>query len=70
VLPLDQAEIRAVPDLLVSRCVGSVFWRAGRWRRGQAPLGDVADRVAVLDATEVWLAVHRGRLQSVLAAAG
>jgi homoserine kinase type II len=29
VLRLDQAEIRAVPDLLVSRCVGSVFWRAG-----------------------------------------
>ena len=70
VLRLDQAEIRAVPDLLVSRCVGSVFWRAGRWRRGQAPLGDVADRVAVLDSTEAWLAVHRGRLLSVLAAAG
>ena len=29
VLLLDQAEIRAVPDLLVLRCVGSVFWRAG-----------------------------------------
>ena len=70
VLALDQAEIRAVPDLLVLRCVGSVFWRAGRWRRGQAALSDVADRVAVLEAVEAWLAVHRGRLLTVLAAAG
>jgi homoserine kinase type II len=69
VLRLGQAEITAVPDLLVSRCVGSVFWRAGRWRRGQSALSDVADRVAVLEATETWLAVHRGRLLSVLAAA-
>jgi hypothetical protein len=30
----------------------------------------VADRVAVLAATEAWLAVNRGRLLSVLAAAG
>ena len=70
VLFLDQAEIQAVPDLLVLRCVGSVFWRAGRWRRGQATMSDVADRVAVLEATEAWLAVHRGRLLTVLAAAG
>ena len=70
VLPLDQAEIQAVPDLLVLRCVGSVFWRAGRWRRGQATLSDVADRVAVLEAVAAWLAVHRGRLLTVLAAAG
>jgi homoserine kinase type II len=69
VLPLDQAEIRAVPDLLVLRCVGSVFWRAGRWRRSQASLSDVADRVAVLESVEAWLAVHRGRLLTVLAAA-
>jgi homoserine kinase type II len=69
VLSLGQAEIMAVPDLLVARCVGSVFWRAGRWRRGQSVLGDVADRVAVLEASQTWLAVHRGRLLSVLAAA-
>lgn len=68
VLSLDQAEIQVVPDLLVSRCVGSVFWRAGRWRRGQAALSDVADRVAVLETVEAWLAVHRGRLLTVLAA--
>ena len=70
VLALHQAEIRAVPDLLVLRCVGSVFWRAGRWRRGQATLSDVADRVAVLESVAAWLAVHRGRLLTVLAAAG
>jgi hypothetical protein len=38
-------------------------------RRGQSTLDDVADRVAVLEATETWLAVHRGQLLSVLAAA-
>jgi homoserine kinase type II len=69
VLRLGQAEIMAVPDLLVARCVGSVFWRAGRWRRGQSALSDVADRVAVLEASQTWLAVHRGQLLSVLAAA-
>ena len=69
VLRLGQAEIMAVPDLLVVRCVASVFWRAGRWRRGQSALSDVADRVAVLEASQTWLAVHRGRLLSVLAAA-
>jgi Ser/Thr protein kinase RdoA (MazF antagonist) len=69
VLSLGQAEIVAVPDLLVVRCVASVFWRAGRWRRGQSALSDVADRVAVLEASQTWLAVHRGRLLSVLAAA-
>src|SRR6266702_28273 len=69
VLRLGQAEIMAVPDLLVTRCVGSVFWRAGRWRRGQSGLSDVADRVAVLEASQTWLAVHRGRLLSVLAQA-
>ena len=68
-LRLGRAEIMAVPDLLVARCVGSVFWRAGRWRRGQSVLSDVADRVAVLEASQTWLAVHRGRLLSVLAAA-
>jgi hypothetical protein len=29
----------------------------------------VADRVAVLEAVTAWLAVHRGRLLTVLAAA-
>ena len=68
VLPLEEAEILAVPDLLVSRCVGAVFWRAGRWRRGQATLGDVAGRLAVLDDTAAWLAVHGEELLAVLAA--
>src|SRR4029077_3717863 len=69
VLSLGQAEIVAVPDLLVARCVGSVFWRAGRGRGGQSVLSDVVDRVAVLEASQTWLAMHRGRLLSVLAAA-
>jgi homoserine kinase type II len=70
VLRLDQAEIRAVPDLMVSRCVGSVLWRAGRWRRGHARLDDVAARLAVLDAIVGWLAVSGEQLLSLLFPAG
>ncbi len=55
---------------MVSRCVGSVLWRAGRWRRGQARLDDVAARLAVLDATMGWLAVSGEQLLSLLLSAG
>ena len=67
---LDQAEIRTLPDLMVSGWVGSVLWRAGRWRRGHARLEDVAARLAVMDAAVAWLAAHGEQLLSALAAAG
>ncbi len=34
-------ELAAVPDLLRLRALGSVMWRAGRWRRGQSTLDHV-----------------------------
>jgi homoserine kinase type II len=55
-LRLTEAEIQAVPDLLLTRAVGSVLWRAGRWRRGQAQLGDVTDRLHRLETMTGWLA--------------
>jgi Ser/Thr protein kinase RdoA (MazF antagonist) len=64
---LAQAEIEALPELLASRSAGSVLWRAGRWRRGQAQLGDVTDRLGELGATLRWLAAHGGQLQSLMA---
>jgi hypothetical protein len=49
------------------RCrTAAMIWRAAR---SASVLSDVADRVAVLEASQTWLAVHRGRLLSVLAAA-
>ncbi len=41
---LTDAEAAAVPDLLRARAAGTVVWRAGRWRRGQARLDDVEAR--------------------------
>jgi homoserine kinase type II len=45
VLPLTRAELDAVPDLLRLRALGSVVWRAGRWRLGQSRLDEVRDRL-------------------------
>ena len=64
---LSSEEIRAVPELMVCRSVGSVLWRAGRWRRGQAQAGDVVDRIDELDMTLRWLAAHGGQLTALLA---
>jgi homoserine kinase type II len=63
---LDDAEIQAVPDLLLCRSVGSVLWRAGRWRRGQADLGEVIARLDDLGATTRWLPTFAGQLRSVI----
>jgi homoserine kinase type II len=52
---LTDAEAAAVPDLLRARAAGTVIWRAGRWRRGQARLDDVAVRLRDLAATDAWL---------------
>jgi len=45
VLPLTRAELDAVPDLLRLRALGSVVWRAGRWRLGQSTLDEVRARL-------------------------
>jgi len=67
---LGEAEIRAVPELLIGRCVGSVLWRAGRWRRGQSRVDGIAERLDRLEATMHWLRTSREQLLSVLASNG
>jgi Ser/Thr protein kinase RdoA (MazF antagonist) len=61
------AEAAAVPRLLSTRMVASVLWRAGRWRRGQAELAEVADRLRGLERTSTWLAAYGGELADLLA---
>lgn len=60
------AEAAAVPGLLLDRGVGSVLWRAGRWRRGQAQLAEVTDRLRELSRAEEWVAAHGGELAGLL----
>jgi homoserine kinase type II len=63
---LTDAEIAAVPDLLLARSTGTVVWRAGRWRRGQASLHDVTVRLTELAAAGKWLAAHSSELRDLL----
>jgi homoserine kinase type II len=63
---LTQGEAAAVPDLLLSRAMGTVIWRAGRWRRGQAGLGEVSDRLHDLAYARRWLAAHGSELRDLL----
>jgi homoserine kinase type II len=63
---LTEAEAAAVPDLLLARATGTVIWRAGRWRRGQASLGDISVRLHELAAADRWLASHGNELRGLL----
>jgi homoserine kinase type II len=63
---LTEAEAVAVPDLLLARATGTVVWRAGRWRRGQASLADVSVRLHELAAAQDWLAAHGSELRDLL----
>lgn len=64
---MSGAEAAAVPGLLAKRAVGSVLWRAGRWRRGQAQLAEVTDRLQALERDNAWLAACGGELADLLA---
>ena len=66
VRPLTAAEVEALPELLVSRLVGSVLWRAARWRRGQARLAEVVDRVHRVETTMRWLAAYGEELVTLV----
>lgn len=48
---LDPAEEEAIPLLLRRRLLGSVVWRAGRWRLGLSTLDEVRERLAQLPAS-------------------
>jgi homoserine kinase type II len=43
--PLSAPEAEALPVELRHRALGSMIWRAGRWRRGQATLDEVRERL-------------------------
>jgi homoserine kinase type II len=66
---LEPAEVAALPDLLVAQSLGSVLWRAVRWRAGLAALGDVIARVDRLEANTRWLAENEGTFLFVATAA-
>jgi homoserine kinase type II len=66
---LEPAEVAALPELLIAQSLGSVLWRAVRWRAGLAHLGDVTARVDRLEASTRWLAANEDKFLSVAAAA-
>lgn len=67
---LTPAELAALPDLIVVRAMGSTLWRAGRWRRGQSSLAEVASRLDVLAEALRWRSAEGGELGHIVAAAG
>jgi homoserine kinase type II len=69
-IPLTEAELLAVPDLLIARAVGSALWRSARWRRGQATLDEVRDRLSGLDAIQRWVEAARDELLETLLSPG
>ena len=66
---LEPAEVAALPELLIARSLGSVLWRAARWRAGLARFGEVTAHVGRLEATTRWLAANGDAFLSVAAAA-
>jgi homoserine kinase type II len=66
---LKPAEVAALPELLVAQSLGSVLWRAVRWREGRAHLDDVIARVERLEANTRWLAENEGTFLFVATAA-
>ena len=66
---LEPAEVAALPELLVARSLGSVLWRAARWRAGLGRYGEVTGHVARLQTTMRWLAANEDTFLSVAGAA-
>jgi homoserine kinase type II len=56
--PLSAAEIEALPVLFRARALGSAIWRAGKWRRRQASLDDVVDRLEYGQRVDSHVAAH------------
>jgi homoserine kinase type II len=65
---LIPAEVEALPELLLSRSLGEALWRAGRWRRGQAQIAEVVDRIHRLQATVRWLEASAEELVTLVGA--
>jgi homoserine kinase type II len=66
---LEPAEVAALPELLMARSLGSVLWRAAKWRAGLGPFGEVTSHVGRLEATTRWLAANGDAFLSTAAAA-
>jgi hypothetical protein len=61
--------VAALPELLIAQSLGSVLWRAVRWRAGLGHFGDVIARVDKLEASRRWLAENEGTFLFVATAA-
>jgi homoserine kinase type II len=55
---LSEREIRALPAMILWRSVGTVLWRAGRWRRGLDQTALIAGRIEDLVHTTDWIDHH------------
>lgn len=66
---LEPAEVAALPELLIVRSLGSVLWRAARWRAGAGRLSEVTAQAGRLEATVRWVAANRDVFLAVAAAA-
>ena len=58
-----------LPELLIARSLGSVLWRAARWRAGAGRFGEVTAQAGRLEATRLWLASNEDAFLSVATAA-
>ncbi len=66
VITPSEAEIMIIPSLIAARSLGTVGWRATRWRTGLDSVGDVSDRIAEAQLTEHWLDQHGHDLITLL----
>ena len=66
---LTGAELAALPDLIVTRAVGSMLWLADRWRHGQSSLPEVASRLDLLAGILRWRTAEGSELAHIVAAA-
>ena len=66
---LEPAEVAALPELLIARSLGSVLWRAARWRAGAGRFAEVTAHAGRLEATTRWLAANEEAFLSLAAAA-
>lgn len=65
---LEAAEVAALPELLIARSLGSVLWRAAKWRAGLAAFSEVTGRARRLE-TIMHVTASGGAFAPVVAAA-
>jgi len=66
---LGPAEVAALPELLIARALGSVLWRAARWKARLGHLDEVTAHAGRLGATMRWLAANGDVFLAVATAA-